>query len=102
MILLSVVFTLLLVLTFAVVMVLTRPSPADRAIEARVAGIQASTNGAILAEGASEMFKRTRLSEVGWLDTLLQHWNVIQKIRLLALQAESTWSVPVTLGISIG
>ena len=102
MILLCLVFTLVLVLTFAVVMILTRPSATDRSIEARVAGIQSATNGIFFGEGVPELFKRTQLSEVDWLDNLLQHWNVSHKIKLLTSQAESSWSVPLVLAISGG
>jgi tight adherence protein B len=100
MILLCLVFTLVLALTFSVVMLLTRPSATDRAIDARIAGIQTPATGIFLGEGVPEIFKRTKLSEIGWLDQLLQRWNVSHKIRLLASQAESSWSVPVVLAIS--
>src|SRR5271165_5622258 len=100
MILLCLVFTLVLVLTFLVVMILTRPTAADRAIEGRIAGIQAASSGIFFGEGVPEIFKRTQLSEIGWLDTLLQHWDLSHKIRLLASQAESSWSVTVVLAIS--
>src|SRR5271165_3368416 len=102
MILLCLVFTLVLVLTFSVVIILTRPSAADRVIEGRMASIQAASQGIFLGEGVPEIFKRTQLSEIGWLDTLLKHWNVSHKIRLLAAQAESSWTVPVVLAISAG
>jgi len=102
MILLCLVFMLVLGLTFAVVMILTRPSAEDRVIEGRMAGIQAASSGIFLGEGVAEIFKRTQLSEIGWLDALLQHWNVSHKIRLLVSQAESSWSVPVVLAISAG
>ncbi len=102
MILLCLIFTLALVLTFSVVMLVTRPTATDRAIETRMAGIQAASQGIFLGEGVPEIFKRTQLSEIGWLDRLLQHWNVSHKIRLLASQGDISWSVPVILAISGG
>jgi len=102
MILLSLVFGVLLVLTFVVIMVLTRPSAMDRTVQIRVAGIQAATQVVFSGQGAPEIFKRTQLSEIGWLDNLLQRWNVAHKIRLLASQAESSWSVPLILGLCGG
>jgi len=102
MLLLSLVFVLVLIMTFAVVIILTRPTATDRAIEARVAGIQSASPGVFTGEGVPEIFKRTKLSEIGWLDSLLQHWNVSHRIRLLASQAESSWSVPTVLAISAG
>jgi tight adherence protein B len=102
MILLGLVFLVVLILTFTVVMILTRPTATDRAIEGRIAGIQAASQGIFLGEGVPEIFKSTQLSEIGWLDVLLQRWNVFHKLRLLASQAESSWSVPVLLAISAG
>jgi tight adherence protein B len=102
MILLCVVFTLILVLTFSVVMLLTRPGATERAIEARIVGIQTGSQGVFLGEGVPEIFKNTRLSEIGWLDQLLQRWNASHKIRLLTSQAESSWTVPAVLAISAG
>jgi tight adherence protein B len=102
MILLCLVFSLVLVLTFSVVMLLTRPSATDRVIETRMARIQAASQGIFLGECVPEIFKRTQLSEIGWLDKLLQHWNVSHKIRLLTAQGEISWSVPMVLAISGG
>lgn len=102
MILLSLVFAALLAVTFAVVMLATRPSATDRSVQVRVAQIQAASYGSFLGQGAPEIFKRTQLSKVGWLDKLLQHWNVFHKIKRLASQAESSWSVPLILALSAG
>ncbi len=102
MILLCLVFTVVLVLTFSVVMLFTRPSATDRAIETRIAGIQGTSQGIFLGEGVPEIFKRTNLSEIDWLDRLLQHWNVSHKIRLLASQGDVSWSVPLVLTICGG
>ena len=99
---LCLVFSLVLVLTFSVVMLFTRPSATDRVIETRIAGIQAASQGVFLGECVPEIFKRTQLSEMGWLDKLLQHWNVSHKIRLLASQGDISWSVPVILAIAGG
>ncbi len=100
MILLCLVFLAVLIVTFLVVILLTRPSAEDRVIEQRMAGIQGTSHEIFLGEGVPEIFKRTQLSEIGWLDGLLQHWNLFHKIRLLAAQAESSWSVPVVLAVS--
>ena len=102
MILLGLLFLVVLILTFSVVMILTRPSATDRVIEDRMASIQAASQGIFLGEGVAEIFKSTQLSEIGWLDVLLQRWNGFHRLRLLASQAESTWSVPVVMAISAG
>ena len=102
MILLCLVFTVVLGVTFSLLMLLTRPDAAERAIRERIARIKADSPSIFLGEGVPEIFKRTRLSEIGWLDQLLQRWNVSHKIRLLLAQAESSWSVPVILALSGG
>jgi tight adherence protein B len=101
--LMMLVFGLILLLTLGTVLVLTRPTAADRAIEGRVAGIQATAAQEIfLGDGVPEFLKRTKLSEIDWLDNLLKRWNLAHKIELLIAQAESSWTVPMVLGGSIG
>jgi len=100
MLLLGLIFTLLLVLTFAVLMVLTRPSAVDRAVEVRVAHIQSVNRTSQFGDDAAEILKQTRLSEIGWVDNLLRHWNLSQRITQLAAQAKSSWSVSLFLVIS--
>jgi len=96
--LLMIVFAIVLVLTLTALLVMTRPTAADRAIEGRVAGIQvASAQEVYIGEGIPEFLKRTKLSEIDWLDNLLKRWNFAHKIELLITQAESSWSVPTVL-----
>ncbi|MGC2108413.1 MAG: type II secretion system F family protein [Candidatus Korobacteraceae bacterium] len=95
-------FLIVLVLTASAILVLTRPTAADRAIEGRVAGIQASAVQEVyLGDGIPEFLRRTKLSEIDWLDNLLKRWNVAHKIELLITQAESSWTVPMVLGGSV-
>jgi len=92
------VFILLAAVTFAVVMFFTRPSATDRAIERRLAGVQSAGNGDTLAgDGAAEFLKHTDLSEIKWLNELLERWSTAHKISLLLAQAESSWSVSTVL-----
>src|ERR1700743_1832765 len=96
-------FAFVLVLTLAALVLLTRPTTADRAIEGRVAGIQAvAAQEVFLGDGLPEFLKRTKLSEIDWLDNLLKRWNFAHKVELLITQAESSWSVPTVLIGSLG
>lgn len=97
-----VTFTVLLVVTFGVVLLLTRPSAAERAIQGRVASIAVSDSPTIYIGDLPEFFKRTKLSEIDWLDNLLQRWNYAHTIRLLISQAESNWTVGIVLLLSAG
>jgi tight adherence protein B len=99
MLVLVLTFAFVLVMTLAALLLLTRPTTADRAIEGRVAGIQAvAAQEVFLGDGVPEFLKRTKLSEIDWLDNLLKRWNFAHKIELLITQAESSWSVPMVLG----
>lgn len=100
MILLILTFAVVLILTLAALLLLTRPTATDRAIEGRVAGIQATADDFYLGDGLPEFMKRTKLSEIDWLDNVLKRWNVAHKIELLITQAESSWSVPMVLASS--
>ncbi len=95
-------FVCVLVLTLSALLLLTRPTAADRSIEGRVAGIQlTATQEIYLGDGVPEFLKRTKLSEIDWLDNLLKRWNLAYKIELLIAQAESSWTVPMVLGGSV-
>jgi tight adherence protein B len=99
---LIVTFAFVLILTLTAVLLLTRPTAADRAIEGRVAGIQATAQELMIGEGLPEFMKRTKLSEIDWIDNLLKKWNVAHKIELLIVQAESSWTVTMVLLGSLG
>ena len=90
------VFIFLSAVTFAVVMFFTRPSATDRAIERRLAGVQSVGSGDTFA-GDAEFLKDTNLSNIKWLNELLDRWNTAHKISLLLAQAESSWSVSTVL-----
>lgn len=101
MLLMILIFGCVLVLTLAVLLLLTRPTAADRTIRGRVAEIQATTALEVyLGDGVPEFLKRTKLSEIDWLDNLLKRWSVARRIELLITQAESSWSVPMVLAAS--
>jgi tight adherence protein B len=92
------VFIFFAVVTFVVVMFFTRPSATARAVERRLARVQIAGNGANPGEaGAAEFLKQTNLSEIKWLNKLLEGWGTAHKISLLLAQAESSWSVSTVL-----
>ncbi len=93
MIVLILTFGLVLILTMTALLVLTRPTATDRAIGGRIAGIQATAQEIMIGEGLPEFLKRTKLSEIDWLDNILKQWDVAHKIELLITQSESSWSV---------
>jgi tight adherence protein B len=84
--------------TFAVVMFFTRPSASSRAVGRRLARVRTAGQGVVHNEdGAAEFLKQTILSEIKWLNKLLEGWGTAHKISLLLAQAESSWSVSTVL-----
>src|SRR5271167_2014655 len=92
------VFAVLALLTFALVMFLTRPTATDRAVEVRLKGVsRASGSASGSAVSSAEFLKRSRLSEIEWLDKVLQRAGWANRVALLLAQAESPWSVSAVL-----
>ena len=88
------VFVGIAVVTFAVVMLLTRPRKSDRALWARVAGVQRPGKPAVAAHsGQQEFLKNSSLSQFIRLDGVLQRIGAAHKLALLLAQAESPWNV---------
>jgi tight adherence protein B len=92
------IFICFAVATFAVVILFTRPSATARVVERRLAGMRMAGNPAVPAEnGPAELLKQTILSEIKWLNQLLERWGMAHKISVLLAQAESSWSVSTVL-----
>jgi tight adherence protein B len=102
MFLIGFVFVIVLLLSFGVVLLMTRPTKAERVIEGRIAKLSGSQIGAAgLRDEAAEIIKPTRLSELPWLDAALQDFRPAQSLQLLIAQARSPWSVGGVLGGSV-
>lgn len=85
-------FLLVLVLSFGCLLLLTRPSPVEKAIDSRLSQIHVADD-VYLGEGTPAIFKQTKLSEVKWIDGILQRVPAAHAIQNLLTQAGSTWSV---------
>lgn len=97
MFLIGFIFMIALSLSFAIVLLVSRPTQAERVIEGRIAKLT-STQRPALQEEAAEIVKRTNLSESPWLNAVLQEFGPAQKLQLLIAQAKSPWSVGGILG----
>lgn len=92
------VFICFAVMTFTIVLVFTRPSATARVVGRRLAGVRSAAHPVVLGEGgAAELLKQTLLSEINWLNRLLERWSMAHKLSLLLAQAESSWSVSTVL-----
>ena len=85
-------FVLVLVLSFVCLLLMTRPSSAEKAIDSRLSQIHV-IDDVYLGEGAPAIFKQMRLSEVGWVDAVLQRVPTADAVQKLLIQAASSRSV---------
>jgi tight adherence protein B len=103
MFLMALIFVLLLLLIFGVILLLTRQTAAERTIDVRIAKLQNSQKEiAVPGPEMAAIVKQNRLSQVPWVDALLQCWNFAHDLRLLIEQAESSWTVAGTLSSMLG
>jgi len=102
MFLMGLIFFLVLVLTFGVVLVMTRPTAAERTIEGRIAKLLPAPGSAEPVDNESVIIKQTRLSKNPRLDALLRRWKLVKTIQKLIARAESLWSVSGVLAWSLG
>ena len=87
--------------TFAVVMLLTRPTKTDRVIQVRVASVQRRDKPDGAGKDPQVFLKNTALSESAWADRVLQRFSSAHKLALLLAHAESSWSVSTVLISSV-
>lgn len=96
------IFLLVLLLSFAVILLVTRPTTAERVIEGRIARLSGTPCGSSgVPPEAVEIIKHQRLSQLPWLDARLQTVRLAQRVQLLISQAESSWSVGGVLGACV-
>jgi tight adherence protein B len=86
------VFLLVLVLSFVCLLLMTRPSAAEKVIDSRLSQIHVSDE-VYLGEGAPAIFKQTKLSEIAWINATLQPFSAAHALQKLLTQAASSWCV---------
>jgi tight adherence protein B len=90
-------FLLVLGLSFLCLLLLTRPSSVEKKIDLRLSEIHVSDE-TYIGQGAPTIFRQTKLSDVAWLDHILQRVPAAHALQDLLTQAGSTWAVgPVIL-----
>lgn len=83
-------FLVILVLTFAVVMVSTRPSEREQRLRQRLTGI---VSAPVSIEENAELLRRTNYSDIPLLDAIFQRLPAMRNLKSLIVQADSTWTV---------
>lgn len=103
MILLVLGFLSILLVTFVLVIAVTRSSPADKVIEQRLASIQLAIKNEIAATAANaQLFKTTSTGGAGWLEEILEPYPFTQKVKVRILQADSSTTVSALILTSLG
>jgi tight adherence protein B len=85
-------FLLVLVVSFACLLLMLRPSQAEKAIDSRLAQIHV-TDEVDMREGTPTIFKQTKLSEIRWVDAALQRIPAANALHKLLIQAASRWTL---------
>ena len=103
MFLMGVVFFLVLLLTFAIVLTVTRPTSEERTIEGRIARLRGALSSLQRAGGRQLCHHQANALERNPLaGPIAAALEAGQKIQLLLARAESLWSVSGVLAWSLG
>ena len=84
-------FALILIATFAIIVFAMQPSKSQKIVQDRLRMIERAATGTL--EDAASILKREALSDVEWLNALMQRIAVFGRLQSLTQQAESTWTV---------
>src|ERR1700761_3614202 len=82
-------FISIMVATFVLVAVMTKPSDQERLISQRMASIRPSPTKASVTPEAEQLLKATEVSRFSWLEKILQDYSFAQKVQKRILQAGS-------------
>jgi len=85
------VFIVLMVLTFVVLIVAMRPSESEKALQQRLRTIEHASTGAV--DETTDILRQEALSDIPWLNDLMQQVPILHRLQHLLTQAESTWTV---------
>jgi tight adherence protein B len=93
-------FVSILLVTFALVVVMTRLSPQEQAIDQRIKQIQISRSTASgITSETVQLLKANKTGKFGWIEEVLDGFQFSQRLRMRILQARSS-TTPATLLIS--
>ncbi|MBZ5543066.1 MAG: type II secretion system F family protein [Acidobacteriia bacterium] len=85
------VFMALMGLTFVVLIVAMRPSESEKALQQRLRTIEHASTGAV--DEATDILRQEALSDIPWLNDLMEQVPILRRLQHLLTQAESTWTV---------
>lgn len=84
-------FVVVLIASFAAVMLMTRPTVEEKRVEQRLTNI--TTGGAQGGDEAVDLMQRVTYSDVALLDAIFRHLTLTRRLKALITQADSSWTV---------
>ncbi len=84
-------FGLLLLLTFGVTILVMKPTKSEKAVQQRLRMIEGLSTPA--GEDVQGILKQEAISDVQWLNEIMQQFSLFVKLQRLLMQAESKWTV---------
>jgi tight adherence protein B len=97
-----VLFLSILLATFVLVAAITRPSPHEKIMDQRMALLRIPKNQAGVTPETAQLFKAASTSRFGWLDEILERYQLVQTLQKHILQADSSSTVSGLILSSIG
>jgi tight adherence protein B len=91
-------FGLILILSFGIIVLVLRPTKAEKTVQQRLTSIEGLSS--LSEEEATDILKQVTLSQVPWLNDILQQVPGCSKLQRFILQADSRWSVAALLSAS--
>ncbi|MBZ5516329.1 MAG: type II secretion system F family protein [Acidobacteriia bacterium] len=85
------VFVVLMVLTFVILVVALRPTKSEKTLQRRLRTIEHASTGAV--DDATDILRQETLSDIPWLNDLMQQVPIFSRLQRLLTQAESSWTV---------
>jgi len=82
------VFALLLIVTFAVVMIVLRPTVKEKDIQGRLESIERGAEGEIATEDTPDIVKRANLSDIPLLEVMLRRIAPARRLQGYLTQAD--------------
>jgi tight adherence protein B len=81
-------FVVMMVLTFSIVLIATKPSTEEKALAKRITHIKAAP-GVIAGDAGGLLLARPDAGKYGWIEDLVENFSVSDKLQTLIIQADS-------------
>ena len=94
------VFAVILAVAFIVLMVALRPSASEKAVAHRLRTIERVSTGG-LPEEVADLLRREKLSDIPWINELMQQVPIFHRLHSLLVQAESSWTAGMLISLSV-